>query len=146
MVVPLSYGDSGYGELVVREVRKLLGDRFVPLTDFLSAADYLQYVAGAKACLMNHLRQQAVGNIAAALYAGVPVGLRSGSVCFDWFSKHVGGVFDLESPEQLWSVLSSQAAPPQTVSGKAWLLSTYFRDSSAFVDPFAREILLRVGM
>ena len=76
VIVPLSYGDMRYQEKIVQVGRKLLGESFVPLTDYMSLTEYNQTVSGCGNLIMNHIRQQAMGNISAALLRGGKVFLR----------------------------------------------------------------------
>ena len=75
--VPLSYGDPGYAETVVEQGKRLLGERFIPLRDFMPYNDYLKLLAGIDVAIFNHRRQQGMGNIIALLGMGKTVCLRS---------------------------------------------------------------------
>lgn len=76
VVCPLSYGDADYGDAIEAEGRRLLGERFVPLRTFMDGTTYSEVIGGCSIVVMNHVRQQAVGNIVLALYAGSHVFLR----------------------------------------------------------------------
>lgn len=82
VICPLSYGDTDYAKLVVREGTSRFGNRFKPLADFMSIKDYQSVVANARYLYVNHRRQQAVGNILMALYAGVTVIMRKDNPLF----------------------------------------------------------------
>jgi len=73
VVVPLSYGDPRYAAAVSAIGREELGNRFVPLTEFLALSEYLRVIASCGHVVMNHLRQQALANIYAALWRGASV-------------------------------------------------------------------------
>lgn len=75
--VPLSYGNAEYAQNVIKEGRSLLGDRFVPLRNFMPYNDYLQMLAGIDIAIFNHRRQQGMGNIIALLGMGKTVCIRS---------------------------------------------------------------------
>lgn len=70
VIVPLSYGDPAYRKKLMALGKKVLGESFVPLVDFLSFDKYRALVASCNIVIMNHYRQQALGNIGAALYQG----------------------------------------------------------------------------
>lgn len=76
LIAPLNYGDRRYGEAVAAAGRRAFGDRFVALTDWMPIDAYQQRIASCAVVVMNHRRQQAVGNIGAALYKGAAVYLR----------------------------------------------------------------------
>lgn len=70
VIVPLSYGDSVYREKLLTLGIKILGNSFFPLVDFLTFDKYRSIVASCNIVIMNQYRQQALGNIGAALYQG----------------------------------------------------------------------------
>jgi len=71
--VPLSYGSKTYAREIERTGRKMFGDRFVPVTDFLPVDEYHRLMSRCSTVIMNHYRPQALGNIIAALYMGARV-------------------------------------------------------------------------
>jgi hypothetical protein len=73
IICPLSYGIPAYAGLVADEGARLFGDRFVPLRDFMATAQYLDMLRGCSVAAMNHLRQQAMGNIILMLWLGARV-------------------------------------------------------------------------
>ncbi len=76
VVCPLSYGRPAYIEKVIAIGRELLGDRFVPLTEFMAADRYFQLLRKTDTAIMNHFRQQGKGNIIPLIYLGKKVYLR----------------------------------------------------------------------
>lgn len=73
VMVPLSYGKPDYRRYIVEEGRRRLGDFFAPITDFLPLDSYLASVDSCSIVIMNHFRQQGLGNIIAALWRGARV-------------------------------------------------------------------------
>lgn len=73
VVVPLSYGDLAYRDVLLACGRELFGDAFRPLVQPLPLDEYATLVANCDIVIMNHKRQQALGNIGAALYHGAHV-------------------------------------------------------------------------
>lgn len=73
VLVPLSYGDPGYRRLILAEGKRMLGDTFQPITEFMPLKDYLALMESCSVVIMNHYRQQALGNIIAALWRGARV-------------------------------------------------------------------------
>jgi|SRR5690554_964426 len=76
--VPLSYGDQRHASRVINEGRKLFGDRFVPLVDFLPLDQYQKFLATIDVAIFNHNRQQGLGNLISLLGMGKKVYLRRG--------------------------------------------------------------------
>ncbi|XOV86712.1 MAG: TDP-N-acetylfucosamine:lipid II N-acetylfucosaminyltransferase [Pseudomonadota bacterium] len=93
---PLSYGDAVYARAVIRHGHRLLGKNFCPLTDFLPLADYYAILGRCGFVLMNHVRQQAVGTIGAALYKGASVFLRPENPALDYFRETGACLFELD--------------------------------------------------
>ena len=76
VVVPLNYGDMEYRKRIMQAGENLLGESFVPLTSYMPLPEYNRFVSGCGNLIMNHIRQQAMGNISSALLRGGKVFLR----------------------------------------------------------------------
>lgn len=76
---PLSYGDETYGDTVERHGKALFADRFIALRDYMPSESYRRIVASCSVVVMNHIRQQALGNIIISLHAGSHVFLNDAS-------------------------------------------------------------------
>lgn len=76
VIAPLSYGNAKYGREVAAVGARLFGERFDPLTQWMPIDEYNQRIGRCGFVIMNHRRQQAVGNIGAALFKGATVYLR----------------------------------------------------------------------
>lgn len=81
VVLPLTYGNGPYRDAVINAARECLGERFLPLVDFVSPDEYANLLRPCGHVVMNHRRQQAVGNIFAALWRGARVYLNDTTVC-----------------------------------------------------------------
>lgn len=86
LVVPLSYGDAAYGQQVVELGQQAFGERFEPLRQWMSLDDYNARIQRCGFVVMNHRRQQAVGNIGAALFKGATVYLRRENPLFAFYA------------------------------------------------------------
>ncbi len=86
--LPLSYGNQPYYlRNVIRTGKRLLGDKFIPLNHFLPLEKYNQLFNNMRLVWMNHIRQQAAGNIFTAMAYGKPVILHPKSHLHFTFSK-----------------------------------------------------------
>lgn len=85
LVVPLSYGNAGYGDQVAALGQRLFGERFDALRQWMSIDAYNERIRRCGFVVMNHRRQQAVGNIGAALFKGAAVYLRRENPLFDFY-------------------------------------------------------------
>ncbi|MBN9192830.1 TDP-N-acetylfucosamine:lipid II N-acetylfucosaminyltransferase [Microbacterium sp.] len=85
IIAPLSYGDPRYADAVAARGRELFGDSFVAVRDFMPLAEYQALIAGCSTIVMGHRRQQALGNVASALWTGARVVLHDRSPLFSFF-------------------------------------------------------------
>lgn len=70
IIVPLSYGDTEYKNEIKQVGKNLFGNRFIVQEEFLSFPKYLKLINSCDHIIMNHLRQQALGNIYIAILLG----------------------------------------------------------------------------
>jgi len=95
---PLSYGDPQYAEEVSRLGQKLFSTRFHGMMEFLPPEQYYEFLGHIDLAMMNHDRQQALGNIFALLYIGKKVYIRDDNPIFTWFGEQemvVGNVREI---------------------------------------------------
>jgi len=78
LIVPLSYGNMKYAEKVKKVGEDFFGEKFIPLNKKLSPEKYSEVLSSVDVCVMNHNRQQGMGNIKALLYLGKKVYIRYG--------------------------------------------------------------------
>ncbi len=77
ILCPLSYGDRQYAQSVIDIGKRLFGDRFIPMTDFLDSRSYAEVLNSVDVAVFNHKQQGALGNILALLYLKKKVYIRS---------------------------------------------------------------------
>jgi dTDP-N-acetylfucosamine:lipid II N-acetylfucosaminyltransferase len=110
VVVPLTYGDRRYRDVVVAAGRECLGSRFSPLVDFVEREDYVRMLHACGHVVMNHHRQQAVGNILASLWRGARLYMNDTTVCRAL--KRQG--FEVKMIEEVFGRAEVSALPPCT--------------------------------
>lgn len=74
---PLSYGNDAYRDEIIAYGREKLGEKFVPMTEFVPHEEYYRFLSSIDVAVFAHDRQQAIGNIVPLLYAGKKVYIRS---------------------------------------------------------------------
>ncbi len=74
---PLSYGNVRYGETVSELGKKIFGDKFNPILDFMDKKEYMKFLAKMDIGIFYNDRQQAMGNIYSMLKLGKKVFLRT---------------------------------------------------------------------
>jgi hypothetical protein len=77
VVCPLGYGDSIYGEKVIEFGRKLFGDRFIPLTEYIDYKKYVMILEEVDEAIFFHDRQQGVYTIIQLLVLGKKVYIKN---------------------------------------------------------------------
>jgi len=94
IIVPLSYGDRWYAEEICRRGKHLFGPRFVPLREYLSPVEYSNRLSTCGFVFMNHVRQEATGNVSIALLKGAKVFLRQKNLLTAFYKKFGAALFE----------------------------------------------------
>ncbi|MGM0838322.1 MAG: TDP-N-acetylfucosamine:lipid II N-acetylfucosaminyltransferase [Bacillota bacterium] len=95
--VPLSYGNKKHAKVVAEEGKKIFGDKFIALMEFLPPEEYSAYLNNIDIALFNSDRQQALGNIYALLYLNKKVYIRSDTSMWSHFKEK----FDIDMNDVL---------------------------------------------
>ena len=99
LYVPLSYGDQRYAAEVISVGTRIFGDRFIPMTGFMSYDLYRDFWGKMDIAIFAHKRQQGMGNMISLLGLGKKVYMRSDVTSWQFF-KHLGvAVFDIDQIE-----------------------------------------------
>lgn len=109
IILPLSYGDKNYAKLVkeyINDDPKLFSKCQV-LDNFMPLAEYNTIINDCGFVIMNHVRQQALGNIVAMMYRGSKVFLREESVLYKYFKSMSAYVYSVQELEFNPSLLHS---------------------------------------
>ncbi len=89
IITPLNYGSKEYAQQIASLGKKQFEHNFEPILDFMPLEDYTKLVQKCGFVIMNHYRQQAVGNILAMLWMGAKVFLDERNT-FYHFLKRIG--------------------------------------------------------
>lgn len=93
--IPLSYGGNEvYKEYLIRKGRELLGEKFIPLTDFMTLKEYNEILLSCGIVIFNHVRQQGVGNIISMGHLGAKIFLNPKSPVYETYKKYGIKIFD----------------------------------------------------
>ena len=118
IVCPLSYGDVANADRLEAQGKRMFGDKFMALRDFMSKEDYLSMLEGVDIAVFAHWRQQGMGNIINLIGFGKKVYLRNSISSWSLFETLGVKVFPLDelSFEPLdyeLSIFNSQAIERQ---------------------------------
>lgn len=98
---PLSYGDNLYRDEVIEAGKRIFGNKFIPLTDFVPLEEYTDLLSTMSVGIFNHNRQQGLGNITTLIAQGAKVYLsEEGPLLEDFINKGLK-VFPTETIENL---------------------------------------------
>lgn len=87
VITPLSYGDNAYKESIIEKGQQILNKNFTPLTDFMPLHEYNEYLEQCGIVIMNHYRQQAVGNVLTMLWMGAKVYLDERNTLYHYLKR-----------------------------------------------------------
>jgi hypothetical protein len=130
VVVPLSYGDLNYRSYVLRYGQKLLGAAFMPLEKFMPITDYMDILESCGTVILNHHRQQAVGNIVASLHMGAKVFLNEHNPCHAFFSRIGARLFSLQQDRLELSRFDEGLSDEMVEHNRICLRSEYSKEVS----------------
>jgi len=95
VIVPLSYGDSGYSNEILKLNLELLPENFEPLTKFYNLEEYNEIIKTCSVFIMNSYRQQGIGNIFAMLWMGARVYLDERNTTYQYLKRKNFSVFSI---------------------------------------------------
>ena len=94
---PISYGDHRLIEYIDKIGNEILGKKFVPLKNFMTADKYFENYFDANAFIFGHLRQCGMGSVMMALYLGGKCFLYSRSPLYSFFKRKGLIIFSIEN-------------------------------------------------
>lgn len=107
VVAPLSYGDDCCKEAVLEKGKACFEEHFQPVTDFMPIDEYVDLIKQCGFVVMNHKRQQAVGNIVIMLYLGARVFLREENPTYQMLKNEGATLNTLDELKAQPSLLST---------------------------------------
>lgn len=87
IITTLSYGNQEYAKQITELGKKKFGEKFKPLTEFLPLSEYQKILQSCGIVIMNHYRQQAVGNVMNALHLGAKVYLSNRNTLYHYLKR-----------------------------------------------------------
>jgi hypothetical protein len=105
IITPLSYGSIEYRDQIKCIGEEIFGDNFLPLIDFVPINEYITIISSCSVVIMNHIRQQALGNIITMMYLGAVIILKKENPIYKFFKKEGAIIFSVEELENNISLL-----------------------------------------
>ncbi|EHA14322.1 TDP-N-acetylfucosamine:lipid II N-acetylfucosaminyltransferase [Halomonas sp. HAL1] len=131
VVTPLSYGDNQLASKLTEIGKEYFCENFEPLMDFMPIEDYVTIIKKCGYVIMNHVRQQAVGNIVIMLYLGARVFVRQENPVCDFFKKS-GVVLSTVQELEANPVLLKTPLTNEERSSNSALVSDYWSRERAY--------------
>lgn len=109
IILPLNYGDIYLRSYVAKYATKRLGkENVIVLDKLMDFDDYQNLISSCSIVIMNHKRQQALGNIVQALYSGAHVYLNPESTIFAYLKDNGVVISPIENKSKLFSLNEQQ--------------------------------------
>lgn len=94
--VPLSYGDRVYANDISEKFKKTLGEKAVPILEFMPFEEYKKLLSSVDVVLFAHKRQQAFGNFILLLMYGAKIYMKSDTSIWKWAEKNNISIYDFK--------------------------------------------------
>jgi len=97
VILPLSYGDSQYGDYIHSIGVSVFGSDLITLRHFMPLVQYTLTLQRCGIVIMNHFRQQAIGNIVMMIWMGAKVYLNESNTFYHYLKRIGVIVFSIDS-------------------------------------------------
>jgi len=138
IITPLSYGNPKYAKLINRYGCEILKSNFMPLNSFIEKKEYYNLISSCGYMIMNHKRQQGVGNINQALFKGIRVFLNKQNPLYSAYLK-IG--YQISQVEEIAEKKENAFIPltkEQIKVNRSLILKNYNKN---IVDNYYKEII-----
>lgn len=98
---PLSYGQAEYADHIAKLGKRIFGDKFIPLLDFIPFEKYLELLGEIDIAVFAHKRQQAMGNTITLLGLGKKVYMRNNVTSWSVFANLGVSIFNIDQLDTL---------------------------------------------
>jgi hypothetical protein len=130
IIVPLSYGNPEYRDSILEIGSSMFGNRFEPLLEFMPMDEYIRTTKKCGFVIMNHIRQQAVGNIINMLYMGAKVFLNEKSPVYEFFNREGAVIYTTQELEHDKTLLNSHLSK-EDVQTNISVIKKHFSEQAA---------------
>jgi hypothetical protein len=88
IIVPLNYGiEVDYRDKIAESGKEIFGSSFYPLLDFVPKKSYIEILMSCNVAIMNHERQQGIGNLLLLFWLGCKIFLSEDSITYKYFKE-----------------------------------------------------------
>ena len=93
---PLSYGDMEYKKYVINSGVNYFNNSFIPIEGFIDLHEYVNLISDCRIAIMDHCRQQALGNIIILMWLGGKIYLNPVNPLYIFFTKRGYYIFSIK--------------------------------------------------
>lgn len=130
VVCPLSYGNEKYKKLIVEIGKNEFKDSFDPLVDFIDIDSYINKIISCRVVIMNHVRQQAFGNIITMLYLGAKIFLRKENPIYVFLKAQGAVIYSIQDLEDNHSLFEGDLSDMDVMKNRE-VLQLFISESVA---------------
>lgn len=142
LFTPLSYGgDPLYTSSVCKMGKRLFGDKFVPLLDFMPSDEYVKLTQSISIAIHNIEQQAAVGNILLNLWNGAKVFLPEDSMGYRHFKELGYRIFSIEK-ELSQANIDTSLVDTDVINNRTLILRDYSFDA---IKEKVRNSFMQIG-
>ena len=129
--VPLNYGAAPprYTDAVVRSGAQSFGGAFKPLLNFMPIQEYVALLLNCGYVILNHKRQQAVGNIVILLYLGARIFLRAENPVYAHLMKRGVVVNSMDELADKPELLNTPLSEAERERNRQAMIQTWSRET-----------------
>lgn len=138
IICPLSYGNSDYASIIKDIGRSYFGENFLGLDTFMPYEEYTELIGTCSNVIMNHHRQQGVGNIVVMLFLGANVYLNRINPYYSYLKERGAVIFTVEELSDSPELLDSRLSKDEIEQNRQILMSS--SDEKATLDKTERLI------
>jgi hypothetical protein len=127
IIVPLSYGgNKEYISIVTKNGEKLFKQNFQPLLKFIPLNEYRNLLYSCNIAIMNHKRQQALGNIIMLLWMGIRLYLDKRNPIYNFLKTNNLIIFEVS--ELTERPLPNSLTSAEVLHNRAQLIQLYSKE------------------
>jgi dTDP-N-acetylfucosamine:lipid II N-acetylfucosaminyltransferase len=127
IICPLSYGNESYGHEITNIGKEVFGSDFQPLKEFMEIDDYIKTISSCSIVILNHIRQQAGGNIITMLYLGAKVFLREENPLYTYYINEGAKIFSISELIKDPNLINSNLSDDDKEQNRILLRKLYSR-------------------
>ncbi|NJK98358.1 MAG: hypothetical protein HC905_28645 [Bacteroidales bacterium] len=128
----LSYGDKLYIDEVIEKGKNFFGEKFIPITEFLTKEKFAEVVSDVDFLIMNNIRQQGLGNVFTYLYLGKKVFIRPENGMYNFFKRkgfRIYNTLDLfENLSPLKEINENELYENKKIASELLNINTYIKE------------------